>query len=78
MKNILGAGQARNRVTKTVERTVPFGLLCHSLLIIWHTLNGHAATDTANRPPPGVHTVVPVSCVTCTRPAFDARAVRAC
>ena len=49
VKNILGVGQARNRVTKAVERTVPFGLYCHSLLIIWYALNGHAATDTAHR-----------------------------
>jgi DDE superfamily endonuclease len=49
VKNILGVGQARNRVTKAVERTVPFGLFCHSLLIIWYALNGHAATDTAHR-----------------------------
>ncbi len=49
VKNILGVGQARNRVTKAVERTVPFGLFCHSLLIIWYARNGHAATDTAHR-----------------------------
>ncbi len=49
VKNLLGVGQARNRVTKAVERTVPFGLLCHSLLIIWYALNGHATTDTAHR-----------------------------
>jgi hypothetical protein len=49
VKNILGVGQARNRVTKAVERTVPFGLLCYSLLIIWYSLHGHAATDTAHR-----------------------------
>ena len=49
VKNILGVGQARNRVTKAVERTVPFGLYCHRLLIIWYALNGHAATDTAHR-----------------------------
>jgi hypothetical protein len=49
VKNILGVGQARNRVTTAVERTVPFGLFCHSLLIIWYALNGHAATDTAHR-----------------------------
>jgi hypothetical protein len=49
VKNILGVGQARNRVTKAVERTVPFGLLCHSLLIIWYARNGHNPTDTAHR-----------------------------
>jgi hypothetical protein len=25
----------RNRVRKAVERTVPFGLFCHSILILW-------------------------------------------
>lgn len=49
VKNILGVGQARNRVRKAVERTVPFGLFCHSLLIIWYALHGHPATDTAHR-----------------------------
>jgi len=49
VKNILGVGQARNRVRKAVERTVAFGLLCHSLLIVWYALHGHPSTDTARR-----------------------------
>lgn len=49
VKNILGVGQARNRVRKAVERTVPFGLFCHSILIVWYTLHGHDHTDTASR-----------------------------
>ncbi len=49
VKNILGVGQARNRVRKAVERTVPFGLFCHTLLIIWYSHHGHPATDTAQR-----------------------------
>jgi hypothetical protein len=49
VKNILGVGQARNRVRKAVERAVPFGLFCHTLLIIWYSLHGHPATDTAHR-----------------------------
>jgi hypothetical protein len=49
VKNILGVGQARNRVTTAVEHTVPFGLFCHSLLIIWYALHGHPATDIARR-----------------------------
>ena len=49
VKNILGVGQARNRVQKAVEHTVPFGLFCHSLLIIWYTLHGHPSTDVAHR-----------------------------
>ena len=49
VKNILGVGQARNRVRKAVERTVVFGLFCHSLLIVWYSLHGHPTTDTAHR-----------------------------
>jgi hypothetical protein len=48
-KNILGIGEARNRVKKAVERTVPFGLFCHSILILWYALHGHHLTDTAQR-----------------------------
>jgi hypothetical protein len=49
VRNILGVGQARNRTQKAVERTVPFGLLCHSILIIWYALHGHHHTDTQDR-----------------------------
>lgn len=49
VKNILGVGQARNRVPKAVERTVPFGLFCHSILIVWYARHGHDNTDTASR-----------------------------
>lgn len=49
VKNILGAGQARNRVPKAVQRTVPFGLFCHSILIIWYALHGHEHDDAAQR-----------------------------
>jgi hypothetical protein len=49
VKNILGAGEARNRVPKAVQRTVPFGLFCHSILIIWYALHGHHQDDAAHR-----------------------------
>lgn len=49
VKNILGVGQARNRVRKAVERTVPFGLYRHSPLIIWYARHGHPTTDTTHR-----------------------------
>jgi DDE superfamily endonuclease len=49
VKNILGVGQARNRTTKAVQRTVPFGLFCYSILIVWYALHGHNQTDTAQR-----------------------------
>jgi hypothetical protein len=32
-----------------VQRTVPFGLCCHSLLMVWYTLHGHPAGDVATR-----------------------------
>ena len=49
VKNILGVGQARNRVPKAVQRTVLFGLFCYSLLIVWYHLHGRPSTDTAHR-----------------------------
>jgi hypothetical protein len=49
VKNILGVGQARNRVPKAVQRTVPFGLFCHSILITWYALHGHNQDDTTQR-----------------------------
>jgi hypothetical protein len=49
VKNILGVGQARNRVRAAVERTVPFGLFCHSILTVWYVLHGHDHTDPAQR-----------------------------
>lgn len=49
VKNILGVGQARNRVSKAVERTVPFGLFCYSILILWYALHGYDPTDTTKR-----------------------------
>ena len=49
VKNILGVGQARNRVPKAVQRTVPFGLFCYSLLILWYHLHGHPTADVTHR-----------------------------
>jgi hypothetical protein len=49
VKDLLGVGQARNRVPRAVERTVPFGLYCHSILILWYALHGHDQDVTAHR-----------------------------
>jgi hypothetical protein len=49
VKNILGVGQARNRTTKAVERTVPFGLFCYTILVAWYALHGNDHTDAAQR-----------------------------
>ena len=40
-ENITGAGEARNRVPRAVERTVPFALFTQSIVIIWYHLAGH-------------------------------------
>jgi len=40
-RNILGAGEARNRARKAVERTVPFALLVHTLVVAWYARHGH-------------------------------------
>ena len=34
-RNVLGVGEARNRVKRAVERTVPFALLAHTLIVCW-------------------------------------------
>jgi hypothetical protein len=44
-----GVGQARNRVRRAVERTVPFGLVCYSLAIVWYTQHGHKPADLTAR-----------------------------
>ena len=48
-KHILGVGQARNRVPRAVERTVPFGLLCQTITIAWYALCGDPAADVQRR-----------------------------
>jgi hypothetical protein len=32
-----------------VQRTVPFGLFCHSILIVWYALHGHNQQDATQR-----------------------------
>ncbi len=48
-RNVLGAGEARNRVRLAVERTVPFALLVHTLIIIWYARHGHDPSDIDDR-----------------------------
>ncbi|MGW0633923.1 IS701 family transposase [Streptomyces sp. NPDC002758] len=48
-RQTLGVGQARNRTRQAVERTVPFGLFCLSLVIVWYATAGHSPADTAER-----------------------------
>jgi Transposase DDE domain len=48
-KQQMGVGQARNRVQKAVERTVPFGMLVQSMVIVWYVLHGYHPDDVAAR-----------------------------
>jgi len=48
-KQTVGVGEARNRVRRAVERTVPFGLLCQSVAIAWYALHADPAADVARR-----------------------------
>jgi hypothetical protein len=48
-KQLLGVGQARNRVAKAVERTVPFGFLVQTRVIIWYTLYGYHPDELITR-----------------------------
>jgi hypothetical protein len=48
-KQTVGVGEARNRVRRAVERTVPFGLICQSLAIAWYALHADPAADVDRR-----------------------------
>jgi SRSO17 transposase len=47
-KLLLGTGDARNRMRRAVERTVPFQMLCLTILFCWYQQND-AKTDLAAR-----------------------------
>ena len=47
-----GVGEARNRVQKAVQRTVPFGFLSQTITIAWYALHGDPEADTPRAPPP--------------------------
>jgi hypothetical protein len=44
-KQTVGVGQARNRVRRAVERTVPFGLIVGTLAVCWYATAGHHPDD---------------------------------
>jgi hypothetical protein len=48
-RNVLGAGEARNRVRRAVERTVPFAMLVHTIVITWYARYGHDPADVDDR-----------------------------
>ena len=48
-KHVVGVGEARNRVPRAVQRTVPFGFLCQTVAVAWYALHADAAGDVARR-----------------------------
>jgi hypothetical protein len=69
-RQIIGVGQARNRTRRAVERTVPFGLICFSVVTVWYALHGHAPQDvTGHRTRARWYT-------TKTEPSYDDMAVK--
>jgi hypothetical protein len=48
-RTILGAGETRTRTRRAVERTVPFALLTHTLVITWYARHGHYHAGPAAR-----------------------------
>lgn len=48
-KQQMGVGQARNRLPKAVERTVPFGIPVQTLVILWYAVHGHHPDDVTDR-----------------------------
>jgi DDE superfamily endonuclease len=46
-RHLAGVGQARTRTQRSVERLIPFGLVCVSLAIVWYARHGHPAADLA-------------------------------
>jgi hypothetical protein len=48
-KNLLGAGDAQNRLPAAVERTTPLGLANLTILILWYDHAGQPATDLNSR-----------------------------
>lgn len=49
IRQVLGGGEARNRTRLAVERTVPFTMLIHTLIVIWYTRHGHDHRDITAR-----------------------------
>ena len=48
-KAVIGVGEARNRTKRAVMRTVPFGFLCQTLVVVWYSQGDTAARDVARR-----------------------------
>jgi hypothetical protein len=61
-RQILGVGQARNRTRQAVHRTVPFGLICLSLVTLWYTTAGHTLVCPASSGQLGLWLIHAASC----------------
>lgn len=48
-RNVLGAGEARTRTRRAVQRTVPFAMLVHSLIVLWYARHGHDPAGITSR-----------------------------
>jgi hypothetical protein len=48
-RHVLGAGEARTRARNAVERTVPFAMLVHTLVVLWYARHGHDPADITAR-----------------------------
>src|SRR6476619_2596000 len=64
-RQIVGVGEARNRTRRAVQRTVPFGLICFSVVTVWNALHGHAPEDMTS------HRTRARSYTTKTEPSYD-------
>jgi hypothetical protein len=51
-RQVFGAGQARNRTARAVERTVPFALACQAIATCWYATAGHDPADTGDHRAP--------------------------
>ena len=47
-RQVFGAGQARNRTVRAVERAIPFQLACQAAAVCWYATTGHDPADVAD------------------------------
>ena len=47
-RQVCGAGQARNRTARAVERTIPFQFACQAVATCWYASVGHDPADVAH------------------------------
>lgn len=69
-RQVIGVGEARNRLRHAVERTVPFGLICLSVVTFWYALHGHSPEDAL------IHRARARWYTTKTEPSYDDMAIK--